>query len=228
MTAPHGKVWKSIQGIPHSLSARGVDLAKEARLARSRFYPVTLIYGSCAALVVFFALRSHAGWTLFFLALALPLWSWLEYVVHRHVLHGRFPEGPGRLQHALHVLFDPIHGSHHLRPWDGMYVNGYFSTAPFAAALLLASFLAPIHTLPALVAGLLVAYVAEEWVHYSVHFHRFRLRYFDYIRRHHLYHHSPRCGERAFGLTNGIWDVLAGTRIPEADRKRLYRRHGAR
>jgi sterol desaturase/sphingolipid hydroxylase (fatty acid hydroxylase superfamily) len=74
------------------------------------------------------------------------------------------------------------------------------------------------------VATLLVSYVVEEWVHYSVHFHRFRWRYFDYIRRHHMYHHSPRGKEIAFGLSNSLWDVVLDTRIPAEDRQRLYRR----
>jgi sterol desaturase/sphingolipid hydroxylase (fatty acid hydroxylase superfamily) len=73
-----------------------------------------------------------------------------------------------------------------------------------------------------LVAGLLVAYVCEEWVHHSVHFYRFDNRYFEYIRRHHLYHHSPKGMEVGFGLTNGFWDIVWDTRIPEAERAGLY------
>ena len=42
------------------------------------------------------------------------------------------------------------------------------------------------------VAGILQAYVVEEWVHHSVHFYQFENLYFRYIKRHHLYHHSPR------------------------------------
>jgi hypothetical protein len=40
--------------------------------------------------------------------------------------------------------------------------------------------------------GLLQAYIAEEWVHHSVHFCQFKGKYFQYIKRHHLYHHSPK------------------------------------
>ncbi len=228
MEAPRGTVRKSIHGIPAPVYPPGVDLSKEARTARRRFYPVTALYGSYALVVVSLGLRSHAGWTLLFLALSLPLWTLVEYLVHRFVLHGRFPDGPGRLQHALSWLLDTMHGAHHLRPWDGMYINGFFSTLPVALLLVLLSLPAPVHTLPVMVAGLLACYVAEEWVHYSVHFHRFRPRYFDYIRRHHLYHHSRRGSELAFGLTSGIWDALAGTRIPAPDRALLYGRRSVR
>jgi sterol desaturase/sphingolipid hydroxylase (fatty acid hydroxylase superfamily) len=84
------------------------------------------------------------------------------------------------------------------------------------------SWLFPLHTGPVLVAGLLTAYVGEEWVHHSVHFYRFTNRYFEYIRRHHLYHHSPKGMEVGFGLTNGFWDVVWDTRIPEEERQALY------
>jgi sterol desaturase/sphingolipid hydroxylase (fatty acid hydroxylase superfamily) len=74
----------------------------------------------------------------------------------------------------------------------------------------------------AFVAALVSSYVAEEWVHHSVHFYGFKNPYFQYIRRHHLYHHSPRGDESAFGLTSGLWDFVCGTRIPAADRALLY------
>ena len=68
------------------------------------------------------------------------------------------------------------------------------------------------------VATILQSYVVEEWIHYAVHFHHFRGRYFRYIRRHHLYHHGARGGHVAFGLSSGVWDVPLGTRIPSKDR----------
>jgi sterol desaturase/sphingolipid hydroxylase (fatty acid hydroxylase superfamily) len=72
------------------------------------------------------------------------------------------------------------------------------------------------------VAGIAQSYVIEEWVHYSVHFEQYKSRYFRYIKKHHLYHHSPRGYEVGFGLTNGIWDVVFNTRLPEEARALLY------
>jgi sterol desaturase/sphingolipid hydroxylase (fatty acid hydroxylase superfamily) len=222
--APRGSVLKSVHGIPAPVYPPGVDLPKEARTARTRFYPVTLLYSSYSLVIARLALRSHRTAALFYVALGVALWSWLEYTVHRHVLHGAFPDGEGWLRHALHRFFDTMHGDHHMRPWDGMYINGFLDSVPFAALMAALSFKFPVHTAPVLVATLLQCYVIEEWVHYSVHFHQFRWRYFEYIRRHHLYHHSPVGRTLAFGLTNGVWDVLEGTRIPPADRRRLYAR----
>jgi sterol desaturase/sphingolipid hydroxylase (fatty acid hydroxylase superfamily) len=70
-------------------------------------------------------------------------------------------------------------------------------------------------------------YVIEEWVHHSVHYlgvYKLGGPYWRYINRHHAYHHSPQGSELAFGLTNGFWDIVFGTRVPEEARRRLYGR----
>jgi sterol desaturase/sphingolipid hydroxylase (fatty acid hydroxylase superfamily) len=224
MDAPRGTIRKSLHGIPFPVYPHGIDLPREARTARRRFYPVTILYTAYTAVLVALGLRSTPRATLGSLAVGAAVWTWVEYTVHRHVLHGRFPDGAGRLRHAMHVFFDSMHGDHHLRPWDGMYINGFLDSVPFAVVFAALSFLVPLRGAPVFVAGLLQCYVIEEWVHYTVHFHRFRGRYFDYIRRHHLYHHSPRGTHIAFGLTNGTWDLIEGTRIPAADRAVLYAR----
>lgn len=64
------------------------------------------------------------------------------------------------------------------------------------------------------------AWTALEY--HSVHFCSFRARYFQYIKRHHLYHHSPIGTHVGYGLTSGAWDVVFATRIPELARKALY------
>jgi sterol desaturase/sphingolipid hydroxylase (fatty acid hydroxylase superfamily) len=55
-----------------------------------------------------------------------------------------------------------------------------------------------------------------------VHFYHFEGRYFRYIKRHHLYHHSPKGMGIAFGLTSGFWDVVYDTRISPEIRQSLY------
>jgi 4-hydroxysphinganine ceramide fatty acyl 2-hydroxylase len=217
-------ILKSVDGIPEPQFPQGVVLADEARTARRRFYPVTLLYTAYAAIILPIALYRHPLLTLAYFALGVSVWTWLEYIVHRFVLHGRFPDGAGWFQHRMHTFFDTMHGDHHQRPWDGMFINGYLDSMPFAVLFVLLGSLAPLHTAPVVVAALLECYVIEEWVHYSVHFHRFRARYFEYIRRHHMYHHSKRGAEVGFGLTSGLWDMLVGTRICAEDRQLLYPR----
>ena len=218
-------ILKSFDGIPPpAWPPRGLDMAKEARTARSRFYPVTIAYTAYALAVLALGVRAEPRTALLSVVAGVSTWTLVEYLVHRYVLHGRFPDGPGWLRHGLHVLFDASHGDHHLRPWDGRHVNGGFATAPFALILALVGFLAPLPTQPVFVATILQCYVVEEWLHYAVHFHRFPGRYFSYIRKRHIYHHTGRGAEVAFGLSNGIWDVPLRTRIPANDRFLLYRR----
>jgi sterol desaturase/sphingolipid hydroxylase (fatty acid hydroxylase superfamily) len=200
--------------------------AVEAQKARRRLYPVTIVYtASASALLGLSMVSAHWVRGFAFYAFGFLLWTWVEYEVHRHVLHGRFPDGPGLWQHFLHKSFDHLHWEHHARPWDGNHVNGTLKdTGLFVALFLAASFLFPAFTVTMLVAGVIQAYVVEEWVHHSVHFCSFRGAYFRYIKRHHLYHHSPKGSLAGYGLTNGVWDIAYGTRFPESVRRALY--HG--
>jgi hypothetical protein len=197
---------------------------REARKARRRLYPVSLLYSAYALSVFVLALRTrHRGLAALFFAAGAAAWTLVEYAVHRYVLHGRFPAGRGIVGDLLHKYFDHLHWEHHARPWDGNHVNGTIrDTLPFAALFAGLSFLAPLYTLPVMVAGVLQAYIAEEWVHHSVHFYNLRNRYFQYIKRHHLYHHSPKGGNVGYGLTNGFWDIVFETRIPASERRLLY------
>jgi sterol desaturase/sphingolipid hydroxylase (fatty acid hydroxylase superfamily) len=225
---------KSRVGMPpvHYAGQR-IDLAAEARKARRRLYPVTVLYSGYALVVLALALRAAATPLIviaFFLG-GVAAWTLLEYFAHRYVLHQRFPDGPGPFQHWLHRTFDNLHTEHHARPWDGNHINGTIKdTWLYVSILGGLSFLAPLPTAPVLWAGVVQSYVIEEWVHHSVHYlglYRFGGPYWRYINRHHAYHHSPRGSELAFGLTNGFWDVVLGTRIPPEDRQLLYGRRAA-
>lgn len=198
-------------------------LTDEARKARRRLLPTTLFYPTHFAVVLAFALRTgdyeHIA---AFVAFGFCSWTLIEYLVHRYILHGRFPDGPG-IKHLLHRQFDHLHLAHHERPWDGNHVSGTLKdTLPPATILMAISFVAgPISTWPVFMAAILLGYVIEEWVHHSVHFCNFKSRYFRYIRKHHLYHHSARGSEVGYGLTSGMWDLIMGTRIEARDRLRL-------
>lgn len=196
----------------------------EARRARQRLYPVSVLYSIYALTVLGFALASkRPGVAALSFLLGACVWTLIEYLVHRHILHGRFIDGPGIFQHFLHKYFDHLHWEHHKRPWDGNHINGTIEdTIAFAAPLALLSFLAPLWWMPVFLAGILQAYIVEEWVHHSVHFYQSDNRYFRYIKRHHLYHHSPKGMNIAFGLTNGFWDIAYDTRIPPGIREALY------
>jgi len=151
-------------------------------------------------------------------------WSATEYLVHRYVLHVAFPPRRDWPRRLLHHLFDASHADHHARPWDGYHINGHLDTLLVAVWLVPLSLLAPTHTASVAVAVLFAAYVAEEWAHHAFHFCNYPWPYFQYLRRRHLYHHSPHGRDTAFGITSGVWDRVFGTRIPRLQRERL--RHG--
>lgn len=208
----------------------GIRRRQQAQIARRRLYPVSVLYTAFACAVLAAALRlGRPGVALACFGAGALAWTLVEYLVHRYILHGRFPDGPGPMQHFLHKSFDHLHLEHHARPWDGRHVNGTIKdTGPFALGLAALSFLAPIDTLPAFLAGVLQFYILEEWVHHSVHFCQFENPYFRYIKRHHLYHHSPRGSEAGYGLTNGFWDIVLRTRFPAPVRRALYAPRAAR
>jgi sterol desaturase/sphingolipid hydroxylase (fatty acid hydroxylase superfamily) len=202
-----------------------MQIALEARKARHRLYPVSIVYSLFSFAAMAIALQRRAFVAAAFYVLGVIFWTALEYWAHRYLLHGRFPDGPGVFQHFLHRYFDHLHWEHHKRPWDGNHINGTLAdTLPFVVPLALLSSLLPIETMAASLAGLLQAYIVEEWVHHSVHFYRFRGRYFRYIKAHHLYHHSPKGMNVAYGLSNGFWDIVCGTRISVPIRRALYER----
>jgi sterol desaturase/sphingolipid hydroxylase (fatty acid hydroxylase superfamily) len=200
----------------------------EARKSRRRFYPPTVLYTAYSVAVLVLAFRRPSRWAaLAFFAGGVIAWTLLEYFVHRYVLHGRFPDGPSLYRRLTHKHFDHLHLEHHARPWDGKHISGTIGdTIHFSALFVALAAFTPLHTGPAFVAGLLQAYVVEEWVHHSVHFYSFKNRYFRYIKRHHLFHHSPKGSEVGFGLTSGLWDVVWGTRIPEPDWSALHASKG--
>jgi hypothetical protein len=197
--------------------------AAEAHKSRRRLYPVTVVYAIVTAVSLGAAFRASPGAAALSWLLGVAAWTWLEYFVHRYILHGVFPDGPG-LAHVRHALFDHLHVEHHKRPWDGNHINGTIrDTGPLLLPAFLLALVLPPQTLLAFLAGLVQAYVVEEWVHHSVHFYHFDNLYFRYIKAHHMYHHSRMGMERGYGLTSGMWDVAYGTRFPAEVRRALYR-----
>lgn len=207
----------------------GVYKAEQARISRRRLYPFTVFYTTYAAIVFVLAMRSArpALGAAAFLA-SIPIWTLVEYLFHRFILHGRFPAHDGVIGRFLHDRLDPLHWEHHQRPFDGMHISGELKDfLPVFAIVAPLSFLAPVYTAPAVVAGIFQCYVIEEWIHHSVHFYNFKNRYFRYIKRHHRYHHTQPGMELGFGLTSGLWDVPFRTRYPRPVRHALFQRRAA-
>src|SRR6266436_5507827 len=196
---------------------------EQSRIARRRLYPLTAFYTTYSLIVTLLGLRSGHPWIgmVFYLA-GIPVWSLVEYLFHRYVLHGRFPPGKGLIRRFLHERLDPLHWEHHQRPFDGWHISGglkdilplFFVAAPV-------SFLFPVYTAPAVLAGAVQSYACEEWLHYALHFSNSRFPLFRRMKKYHLYHHSPRGIDKGYGITTRFWDGVFETRFPEAVRRSL-------
>jgi len=200
--------------------------AEQAKISRGRLYPLTIFYTTYALILLVVGLRSeHPLIALAVFLSGIPVWTLVEYLFHRYVLHGRFPKHDSVIGRFLHDRLDPLHWEHHARPHDGMHISGVLKDIiPLFIVAAPVSFLFPLYTAPMLLAGVVQCYVIEEWVHHSVHFYNFKNPYFRYIKAFHRYHHTKPGMELGFGLTSGIWDVVFRTRFPRPVRQALSTR----
>ena len=202
-----------------------IDLAAQRQTALQRLVPLVAFYSSFTSLVVGMAMAyaANRALALAFFLLGVALWTPLEYFVHRRVLHGPFPDGPGFFEHILHKQFDHLHSEHHLKPSSGKTISGSLDqTLPVVLLLAAASLLTPPYTLLLTVAGVAQSYVVEEWIHYSVHFD-YRSRLPGTSRSTTSITTAPAGPRSGSGLTSGIWDIVFDTRLPEDARALLTR-----
>ena len=69
---------------------------EQSRIVQRRFYPLTVFYTTYSPIVTLFGLRNGRPWIgIVFYLTGIPVWSLVEYLFHRYVLHGRFPRGQG-------------------------------------------------------------------------------------------------------------------------------------
>jgi sterol desaturase/sphingolipid hydroxylase (fatty acid hydroxylase superfamily) len=114
------------------------------------------------------------------------VWTLMEYVVHRYVLHGFAPKR---------------HGMHHANP-DGPVLTVFWQVwACFALVYLIAG--------GAFLAGALFAYAWYLFVHYCAHHgpHKLPLA----LLKHHKNHH--RFASRNYGVSTTLWDHVFGTML---------------
>jgi hypothetical protein len=204
---------------PEPRFPQGINLAAEDRKSRHLLYPVTFLYPAYFVLLLTLAVRSsHTVRALWFVGLGAVGWTFVEYLVHRYVLHGVFPERKGLVSRCLHYMFDGSHANHHARPWDGKHINGHLDTLYVAAVFMPLSLLAPTASASIWVATIFLCYTMEEWAHHAMHFWNFEWAYFRYARGRHLYHHSRHGVGLAYGITTALWDAAFGTTIPARQR----------
>ena len=218
---------EAVRRDPHQKNLKAYK-REEARKSRKSLYQTTTFYGIYGTIILYFSMRSaHPFIGLPFYIVGLWSYTFIEYIAHRWMFHHQFKNTPG-IEGYLYRIFDTIHNGHHANPLDGDHISGRLKDLlPLFIVAAPLSFIAPIYTLPLMLAGNVQGYVITEWIHHSMHFYNFRDPYFRYARRHHFYHHSPKGIKLGFGVTNGFWDIIFDTRYSKEIRWALhYRRKG--
>jgi sterol desaturase/sphingolipid hydroxylase (fatty acid hydroxylase superfamily) len=131
--------------------------------------------------------------------------SWVEYMVHRHVFHMQtYTELRKKLQYTMH-------GVHHEFPKDRDRLAMPPLLSVTIATVLLLVFKVFLGDLVfAFLPGFLVGYAAYLGIHYMVHAYQPPKNFFKYLWINHSVHHY-KDGEIVFGVSSPLWDYVYGT-----------------
>ncbi len=150
--------------------------------------------------LLFAAPRSAWTKTLVAVTTGLLVWSLIEYVMHRFVLHHIAP-------------FRQLHEEHHRRPQALLATPTLLSAALIVAFVFLpATLLGNLWIGCGITLGVATGYFAFGLMHYAVHHWRLRGTWLMQRQRlHALHHHSP---DLYYGVTNSLWDHVFRTVKP--------------
>jgi sterol desaturase/sphingolipid hydroxylase (fatty acid hydroxylase superfamily) len=142
-----------------------------------------------------------------YIGLGVGCWTFIEYLLHRFVLHVR--------THALAVrrTIERLHQGHHSEPWDEAKITvPVYGSVPVAGALMgLFRLLTGRWEVAALLMiGSVIGYLSYEMVHFHIHCNATHGHWSRQRRRHHLFHHFKN-QHRCFGVTTPLWDWVFGT-----------------
>lgn len=176
-----------------------------------------IVYGSTVLILVFFALFKKQIPLLQFLAFfafGLLVWTFAEYILHRFLFHW---VSANKYLQRFHFI---MHGSHHLYPKDEERL-----LMPPVPGLIMASVLFLIFYVIFNLAGLtdltwaffpgfFLGYLLYSFLHRAIHVYK-APKTFDYPWKHHILHHY-KYPDKAFGVSNTIWDRVFGTMPPKS------------
>ncbi len=147
--------------------------------------------------------------SLFAFAAGVFLWTLMEYLLHRVVMHGLLRRTETAEQRFRGFM---IHGYHHEFPDDPMHlVMPPLVSWPLALAvgLVWRACFGPL-VFGAVLAGTVTGYVAYDEIHYYTHHARPRNPVGKWLRQYHMRHHFEH-EESRYGISNPLWDLVFGT-----------------
>jgi sterol desaturase/sphingolipid hydroxylase (fatty acid hydroxylase superfamily) len=133
------------------------------------------------------------------------IFTWVEYMVHRHVFHMRV------INKMREKLQYTMHGVHHEFPKDKdrLAMPPLLSVTISTVLLLLLRLIMGDFAF-AFLPGFLVGYAAYLGVHYMVHVYPPPKNVFKALWINHSVHHY-KDGEVVFGVSSPLWDYIYGT-----------------
>lgn len=171
------------------------DLPQAFSLTANKYYTDFLLFPILAVCVLYGTLLFQGSFL--FVGVGILVWSFLEYAIHRFMFH-RAP-------------FKKMHDEHHKHPKDLIGISSWITVSSFIGLFTVCAFFMTIGTGAALVAGMILGYLAYINVHDRFHqlpkdSHGKVMRYLYEL---HASHH--RGGEFNFGVTSPLWDLIFRT-----------------
>lgn len=175
-----------------------------------------IVYGLAILILIYVAVfiqKIPAIHFLAFFGFALLFWTFAEYMLHRYLFHWI---SENELVKRFHFV---MHGSHHLFPRDEERLLMPPVPGLIMASILFLSFYLVFSLLGmpsytwAFFPGFFLGYLLYSFLHRATHVSKPPKR-FKYLWRHHSLHHF-KYPDKAFGVSNTIWDRVFGTMPPK-------------
>jgi len=171
--------------------------------------PVMIILSTWAFSTTRFDTLNFAGKAGAFLS-GVTLWTLLEYVLHRWVLHYHPTTRVGR------ALLDRLHIFHHDEPKDQTQVcippSLIFLQGLVIFGVAIGLVRLPFAPTVFFVSGLMMMMVVYDIAHFSTHYMPASNRLLQVLKKHHMLHHFANHQSR-FGVTSPFWDYVFRTHL---------------
>ena len=170
---------------------------------RSAYWADFVAYGAASlGLLVMLVRWAPSGQALAeagLVALGALLWTLMEYMIHRFLLHGLDP-------------FKQWHAEHHRRPTALIGLPTVCSAALFAGTTFLpVLWMGQAWQACAVTLGVLLGYLAYCYAHHATHHWRVRTPWMLRLKRWHAIHHHAQEIDQCFGVTVPLWDHVFGS-----------------
>lgn len=186
------------------------------RLTKTNLVSNIIVYGFTVLIISYVALFSKNIPPITFLVIfcfALFFWTFVEYILHRYLFHWMSENKYAKRFHFI------MHGNHHLYPKDKERI-----LMPPAPGLIMGAVLFGIFYIIftlfgisiytwAFFPGFFLGYLLYSFFHYATHLVT-PPKGLQGLFRHHLLHHY-KYPDKAFGVSNTIWDRVFGTMPPK-------------